>query len=83
MRRNGYQLWTLDMLVGAAIVIIGVVALLVRLDLLVLKWSVALPPLFAHLWPFLLIGSGILWLLDSKEPRDMHNDRYVRSGERQ
>lgn len=83
MRRNVYQLWTLDMLVGAAIVIIGVVALLVRLDLLVLKWSVALPPLFTHLWPFLLIGSGILWLLDSKEASDMHNDRYVRSGERQ
>jgi hypothetical protein len=83
MRRNGYQLWTLDMLVGAAIVIIGIVALLVRLDLLILKWSVALPPLFSHLWPFLLIGTGIVWLLDSKEPRDMHNDHYARSGERQ
>lgn len=83
MRRSGYQLWTLDMLVGAAIVIIGAVALLVRLDLLVLKWSVALPPLFSHLWPFLLIGTGILWLLDSKEPRNIHSERYLRSGERQ
>jgi hypothetical protein len=71
------------MLVGAAIVVIGIAATLVRLNLLVVRWNTLLPPMVSHLWPLLLIGTGILWLLDSREARNQHSGRLMRSGERQ
>jgi hypothetical protein len=83
MKREGYQTWAFDMLVGAAIVVIGVAATLVRLNLLVVRWNTFLPPVVSHLWPLLLIGTGILWLLDSREVRNRHSDQLMRSGERQ
>lgn len=83
MPRTGNQSWALDMLVGAAIVVIGIAATLVRLNLLVVHWNTLLPPMVSHLWPLLLIGTGILWLLDSRETRNQHSGRLMRSGERQ
>jgi len=79
MARTSYQVWTVDMVIGAAIVIIGAVATLVRLNVIVLKWSAAAPPLVNHLWPLLLIGVGIL-LLFEREEHHGHRD-LVRSGE--
>lgn len=83
MAKNGYQVWTLDMVIGAAIVIIGLVATLVRWNLLVMKWSVPMPPMVLHLWPLLLIGIGVLLWFEAEEQRLMHEQRYLRSGERQ
>jgi hypothetical protein len=69
------------MVIGTAIVIIGLLAILVRLHILTMAWSFALPPLVLHLWPLLLIGTGIVLLLDREEHR-MRPVR-VRNGERQ
>ncbi|WP_041855847.1 LiaF transmembrane domain-containing protein [Candidatus Korobacter versatilis] len=82
MARSSYQVWTADMVIGAAIVIIGLVATLVRLGVIVLQWSVAAPPLVSHLWPLLLIGVGVL-LLFEREERKASNRSLARSGERQ
>jgi len=81
MARDGYQVWTSDMVIGAAIVIIGLLAILVRLHILTMAWSVALPPMVVHLWPLLLIGTGIVLLFDREEYK-MKQVR-VRNGERQ
>lgn len=83
MTRNGYQLWSSDMVIGAVIVIIGLVATMVRLNILVMRWSVALPPMVSHLWPLLLIGIGVLLLFEREEQRQMQARRYARTGERQ
>jgi hypothetical protein len=83
MAKKRYQLWTSDMVIGAGIAIIGFVAMLVHLDLLVVRWNVELPPMVTHLWPLLLIGAGILLLFEEQEHRATHNQRYLRSGERQ
>ncbi len=82
MQRGSYQVWTLDMVIGAAIVIIGFVAMLVRLNILIFEWSKALPPLFVHMWPLLIIGVGILLLCDHLEKRAARHTPYARSGER-
>jgi hypothetical protein len=83
MQRGSYQVWTLDMVIGAAIVIIGFVAMLVRLNVVVFELSKALPPLFAHMWPLLLIGVGILLLCDYLDQRPTGRTNYARGGERQ
>lgn len=64
MTRSGYQLWTSDMVIGAAILITGIVATLVRMNILIVKWSVELPPVVIHLWPLLLILGGAFLVLD-------------------
>ena len=79
MTRNRYQVWTSDMVIGAAIVIMGVVATLVRMNVLVLKWTVTPSPMVIHLWPLLLIGAGVLLLGDREERRG----EGLRTGERQ
>lgn len=79
MTRNRYQVWTSDMVIGAAIVIMGVVATLVRMNVLVLKWTVTPSPMVIHLWPLLLIGAGVLLLGDREERRS----EGLRTGERQ
>lgn len=79
MTRNRYQLWTSDMVIGAGIVIIGVVATLVRMNVLVLKWTVNPSPMVIHLWPLLLIGMGVLLLFEREE----HEGERLRAGERQ
>ncbi len=81
MPRNGYQLWTSDMVIGAAIVVVGLFATLVRWHILTFAWSVALPTSVLHLWPLLLIGSGIVLLCDREERRAQHVP--VQNGERQ
>jgi hypothetical protein len=81
--KTRYQLWTSDMVIGAGIAIIGFVATLVHLDFLVVRWNVELPPMVTHLWPLLLIGAGILLLIEHDEHRATHHQRYLRSGERQ
>lgn len=81
--KNRYQVWTSDMVIGAGIAIIGFVATLVQLNLLVVRWNVELPPMVTHLWPLLLIGAGILLLIEQAEHRAMARQRYIRSGERQ
>ncbi len=68
------------MVIGAAIAIIGAVAALVRLNVLQVQWSVDLPPLVTHLWPLLLIGTGILMLGDKHVMRERN---YMKRGERQ
>ena len=83
MQRASYQIWTLDMVIGAAIVIIGMVAMLVRLNVLIFEWSKALPPIASHIWPLLLIGVGILLLCEHHERRAAQSKTYLRSGERQ
>lgn len=83
MARNSYQVWTVDMVIGAAIVIIGVVATLVRLNVIVMKWSAAAPPLVSHLWPVLVIGVGILLLFEKEERRTADHRGYLRTGEKQ
>ena len=83
MIKNRYQVWTSDMVIGAAIVIIGVVATLVRWNILVMKWSVTMPPLVVHLWPLLLIGIGVLLVFEYEEQREMRERQYLRNGERQ
>ena len=82
MARGSYQVWTADMVIGAAIVIIGLIATLVRLNVIVLQWSVAAPPLVGHLWPLLVIGVGILLLFEREERKASSHD-LARSGERQ
>lgn len=82
MARNGYQVWTSDMVVGAAIVIIGIVAMLARFDIIVLRWSVPAPALVDHLWPLLLIGIGVLLWCDHHEHAPSPK-QFSRSGERQ
>ena len=82
MAKNSYQVWTSDMVIGAAIVVTGIIATLVRRNILVLKWSVSMPPLVAHLWPLLLIGMGLLLLLDREERRATDERNYAGSGER-
>lgn len=81
MPRNGYQLWTSDMVIGAAIVIIGLVATLVRLHILTLAWTVTMLASVLHLWPLLLIGAGIVLLCDREDRRLQRVP--ARSGERQ
>jgi len=83
MIKNRYQVWTSDMVIGAAIVIIGIVATLVRWNILVMKWSVTMPPLVVHLWPLLLIGIGVLLVFEYEEQREMRERQYLRNGERQ
>ncbi len=71
------------MVIGATIAIIGAVATLVRLNVLLVQWSVDLPPIVTHLWPLLLIGAGILILIEREERQPMRDRHYVKSGERQ
>lgn len=71
------------MVIGAGITIIGFIATLVQLNLLVVRWSIELPPMVTHLWPLLLIGAGILLLFEHEEHRTTRQQRYIRSGERQ
>ena len=80
MTRNRYQLWTSDMVIGAAIVIIGFVAMLVHANVIELRWIVTPPPMVGHLWPLLLIGTGFLMLFDREEQRDQKD---LSTGERQ
>lgn len=82
MARNSYQIWTSDMVIGAAIAIIGAVATLVRLNLLQVQWTMNLPPLVTHLWPLLLIGTGIV-LLTGRDEHAMRERNYLKGGERQ
>ncbi len=83
MARESYQVWSVDMVIGAAIVIIGVIATLVRLNVIVLKWSAAAPPLVSHLWPVLVIGVGILLLFEKEDHRAAEQRGYLRGGEKQ
>lgn len=83
MARNLYRVWTSDMVIGAAIAAIGLVAALVRLQVLVLKWNVQPSPLVVHLWPLLLIGAGILLLFEREEHRRMNAQHPLRGGEQQ
>lgn len=83
MTRHRYQLWTPDMVIGAAIVIIGIVATLVRGNWLVFKWNVPVPPMVVHLWPVLLIGIGVLLLFDHEEQAARNAHPTARAGERQ
>lgn len=83
MTRNGNQVWTSDMVIGAAIVIIGIVATLVRQKVLVVKLSVAMPPMVHHLWPLLLIGIGILLWFEGEELESIDERHSLRSGGRQ
>jgi hypothetical protein len=81
MTRNRYQLWTSDMVIGAAIVIIGIVATLVRYKVIEMRWTVTPPPMVSHLWPLLLIGSGVLLLSEREEHSS--EDHSLRTGDRQ
>jgi hypothetical protein len=81
MTRNRYQVWTSDMVIGAAIVIIGIVAALVRLNVIEMRWTVTPPPMVSHLWPLLLIGSGVLLLSEREE--HTNEDHSLRTGDRQ
>ena len=83
MKSEGHPSSALDMLFGATTVAVGVAATLVRLNLLVVHWTTLLPPIVSHLWPLLLIGTGILWLLDSREAQSASSGRWLRNGERQ
>ena len=82
MTRNRYQLWTSDMVIGAAIVIIGIIATLVRYKVIEMRFIVAPPPMVSHLWPLLLIGSGVL-LLSGHDEHSEERDQSLRTGDRQ
>ena len=82
MTRSSSHIWTSDIVIGAAIALIGVVAVLVRLNLLIVQWRVELPSTVVHLWPLLLIGAGILLLFDEEDPGRVQEQRYFRGGER-
>jgi len=82
MTRNRYQLWTSDMVIGAAIVIIGIVATLVRYKVIEMRFIVTPPPMVSHLWPLLLIGSGVL-LLSGHDEHSEERDQSLRTGDRQ
>ena len=83
MTRSRYQLWTSDMVIGAAIVIIGAVAALARFNVIELRWIVTPPAMVSHLWPLLLIGTGVLMLFEREERRSTERERYLRTGDRQ
>lgn len=83
MTHNRYQLWTSDMVIGAAIVIIGFVAALVRLRVIEVRWTVSPSPMVIHLWPLLLIGAGVVLLFDHEERRQVRNEPVLRNGGRQ
>ena len=82
MTRSSSHIWTSDIVIGAAIAVIGVVAVLVRLNLLIVQWRVELPSTVVHLWPLLLIGAGILLLFDEEDSGRVQEQRYFRGGER-
>ena len=83
MARKGYQVWTVDMVIGAAIVIIGLVATLVRMNVLILKWSFSTPAMVSHLWPLLMIGVGVVLLLENIEQMAASRRSWLSGGERQ
>jgi hypothetical protein len=71
------------MVIGAAIVIIGVIATLVRFNVIEMHWTVTPPPMVSHLWPLLLIGTGFLLLAEHEERRSEESDPSLRTGDRQ
>lgn len=82
MRHSQHQLLSIDTVIGASVALVGFVALLVRSNLLILKWSGNIPSMVEHLWPFLLIGVGVLLLFEREESRIMQEQQLLRHGDR-
>lgn len=73
--------WTSDEMVGALLAMAGLVALLVKSNLLQLKLNFPVPAPMAHVWPFALIAAGIALLWWQRKRNQVRAERSAENGE--